>query len=103
MEEPSHENSQRQYSKEPIVEGDTPAIFDVFHGIDFSFSRGCNSERPQRDAACVDSAFGCAYATPRYGGGRGPVAFPVFKTEWAAVIPAPVGSTPMRPRHRLRR
>ncbi len=33
------------------------------------------------------------------GGGRGPVASPVFKTVRASVIPAPVGSTPMRPRH----
>ena len=34
-----------------------------------------------------------------HGGGRGPVVSPVFKTVWASVIPAPVGSTPMRPRH----
>ena len=33
------------------------------------------------------------------GGGWGPVASPVFKTVWASVLPAPVGSTPMRPRH----
>ena len=33
------------------------------------------------------------------GGGWGPVASPVFKTVWASVVPAPVGSTPMRSRY----
>ena len=31
------------------------------------------------------------------------MASPVFKTVWASVLPAPVGSTPMRPRHVKRR
>src|SRR5680860_1914634 len=42
----------------------------------------------------------CGYtASEADGGGRGLVAFPVFKTAWTSVIPASVGSTPMRPRH----